>query len=215
MEDLRNYRKSYEKSELGDSGLPDLPMQLFEQWFEEADAMEREDKGEVNAMTIATIGRDGYPKSRVVLLKQFDQNGLVFFTNYKSEKGKAIAGNPHVCISFFWHWMERQVIIKGKIEKTSLQVSEEYFHQRPRGSQLGAAASQQSEVIASREALDNALNELEQKYQGKDVPRPEDWGGYVVVPVEVEFWQGRRNRMHDRIRYIFENREWKRDRLSP
>lgn len=214
MEDLTNYRRSYEKSELGDSGLPDEPMALFTKWFREAEDNNPE-AIEVNAMSISTIGRDGFPKTRVVLLKQYDTEGFVFFTNYHSEKGKAIEDNPQVCLSFFWPWMERQVIIKGVAKKTTHEVSSEYFKTRPKGSQFGAAVSHQSEVIASREVLEQRLKSLEQEYAHTEIPKPEDWGGYIIVPQQLEFWQGRRNRLHDRIRYTPYLDRWVKERLSP
>ncbi len=212
MKDLSNYRKSYEKSELIESSIPDNPLDLFTKWFHEAEEIGGTE--EVNAMTISTIGTDGFPKSRIVLLKQFTSDGFIFFTNYESEKGKSIAVNPNVCLSFFWPYAERQVIIKGFAEKTSDEVSDEYFNSRPFGSQLGALASNQSEVISSRKILEGKIKNLEIEFEGKEISRPKFWGGYIVKPVEIEFWQGRPNRLHDRIRYQIENSEWKIDRLS-
>ena len=212
--DLSNYRKSYEKKELLESTIGENPMELFQKWFHEVDSNFNE--GETNAMTISTIGLDGYPKGRVVLLKKITFEGFIFYTNYESEKGKAIKENPHVCLSFFWHQAERQVIIKGKAEKVPANMSDGYFESRPRGSQLGALASHQSEVVADREALEVALKKLEIQYEGKDVPRPDFWGGYIVRPVEIEFWQGRANRLHDRIRYrLQEDFNWHIERLYP
>lgn len=214
MEDLSNYRKSYEKSQLLENTIPEDPINLFHRWFHEI-----KDSGgadEVNAMTVATIGLDGFPKSRVVLLKKYDEEGFVFYTNYNSEKGKAIVNNPNICLSFFWHSMERQVIIKGIAEKTTEAISDNYFESRPDGSKLGAIVSPQSEVIPSREFLDDKLKSLEAKYKGKPIPRPENWGGFLVRPIEVEFWQGRPNRLHDRIRYqLHADFNWKIERLSP
>lgn len=213
MKDLSDYRKSYDKSELLENTIPDDALQLFHKWFYEAEAQEN---GEVNAMTIASIGLDGFPKSRVVLLKKFNEEGFIFYTNYHSEKGKAILQHPNVCLSFFWPISERQVIIKGIAEKTAAQVSDNYFDSRPEGSKLGAIVSNQSEIIPSRDFLDEKLKNLEKEVSGSEIKRPENWGGFLVKPVEVEFWQGRANRLHDRIRYKLETDfSWKIDRLSP
>ncbi|MBP7396808.1 pyridoxamine 5'-phosphate oxidase [Flavobacterium sp. RSSB_23] len=214
MKDLSNYRKSYDKSELLETSIPEDPINLFNRWFHEVEDFGGVD--EVNAMTVATIGLDGFPKSRVVLLKKFNEEGFVFYTNYNSQKGRAIAANPNVCLSFFWHSMERQVIIKGRAQKTSEIVSDGYFDSRPDGSKLGAIVSNQSEVIPSRSFLENNLKELERKFEGKEIPRPDFWGGFLVVPHEVEFWQGRPNRLHDRIQYVLqEDYSWSINRLSP
>ena len=214
MKDLSNYRKSYEKSELLESAIPEDPINLFHKWFHEVTDFGGVD--EVNAMTVSTIGLDGFPKSRVVLLKQYTHEGFIFYTNYNSEKGRAIAANAHVCISFFWHNLERQVIIKGIAEKTASQISDNYFDSRPTGSKLGAIVSNQSEIIASRTVLEDRLNELEKQYSDKEIQRPEFWGGFLIRPVEVEFWQGRPNRLHDRIRYqLQEDFSWTVKRLSP
>ncbi|MFV5693776.1 pyridoxamine 5'-phosphate oxidase [Flavobacterium sp. LT1R49] len=214
MSDLSNYRKSYEKSELSESNIPEDPINLFNRWFHEAEDFGANE--EVNAMTVSTIGLDGFPKSRVVLLKKFNEEGFIFYTNYNSEKGKAIANNPKVCLSFFWHTMERQVIIKGIAQKTTGAISDNYFESRPDGSKLGAIVSNQSEVVPSREYLEENLKQLEKDFDSMVIPRPEYWGGFLVTPLEVEFWQGRPNRLHDRIRYISqEDFSWKIDRLSP
>ena len=212
--DLSNYRKSYEKGELLLEGVPDNPIELFRNWFVEVDAHFNVD--ETNAMTISTLGLDGYPKNRVVLLKKYTYEGFIFYTNYNSEKGKAIAANPNVCVSFFWHAAERQIIIKGKAEKISENLSDGYFESRPRGSQLGAIVSNQSDVIANRNELETKLSELESQFKGKEIGRPKNWGGYIVKPFELEFWQGRPNRLHDRIRYqLQEDYDWKIERLAP
>ncbi|OBQ51801.1 pyridoxamine 5'-phosphate oxidase [Tamlana sp. s12] len=212
--DLSKYRKSYEKGALLLTEVPENPLELFQKWFHEVDAFFIED--ETNAMTVSTIGLDGYPKNRVVLLKKYTYEGFIFYTNYNSEKGKAIAMNPNVCLSFFWHGAERQVIIKGKAEKIAENLSDGYFESRPRGSQIGALVSNQSEVVENREVLENKLKALEDELEGKEVIRPKHWGGYLVRPVEIEFWQGRPNRLHDRIRYkLQDNYDWQIDRLSP
>ncbi len=214
MNDLSNYRKSYNKTELLESSIPEDPINLFNRWFHEV-----EDYGgdsEVNAMTVSTIGLDGFPRARVVLLKKFSEEGFIFYTNYNSEKGRAILENDKVCLSFFWHTMERQVIIKGIASKTSNTTSDNYFDSRPDGSKLGAIASNQSEVVSSRAELESNLSQLEIEFKGIPIPRPEYWGGFIVKPSEVEFWQGRPNRLHDRIRFIFQNdQSWKIDRLAP
>jgi pyridoxamine 5'-phosphate oxidase len=214
MEDLSDYRKSYEKSALLETSIPEDPINLFHKWFHELEDFGGID--EVNAMTVSTIGLDGFPKSRVVLLKKYSEEGFIFYTNYNSEKGKAITNNPNVCLSFFWHSLERQIIIKGVAEKTPTNISDGYFESRPDGSKLGAIVSNQSEVISSRAILEDKLKQLELDYQDKEIVRPEFWGGFLIKPVEVEFWQGRPNRLHDRIRYqLQEDFSWKIDRLSP
>jgi pyridoxamine 5'-phosphate oxidase len=214
MNDLSNYRKSYEKSELLENTIPEDPINLFQKWFHEV-----KDFGgveEVNAMTVSSIGLDNFPKARVVLLKHYNEEGFVFYTNYNSEKGKSILQNPNVCLSFFWHSLERQVIIKGIAEKTSAIVSDNYFASRPEGSQLGAVVSDQSEVIPDRDFLETKLKALEKQWEGKQIPRPSHWGGFLVRPISVEFWQGRPNRLHDRILFTLqEDFSWKIDRLAP
>ena len=212
--DLSNYRKTYEKQELLESNCPENPMELFRNWFLNAD--ESNAVEETNAMTIATIGNDGFPKSRVVLLKKYTWEGFIFYTNYNSEKGKAIAANNNICLSFFWPALEQQIIIKGNANILAENLSDGYFESRPDGSKLGAWASDQSAVVASKKILDQNLLEFEEKFKGKEIPRPEHWGGYLVKPISIEFWQGRPNRMHDRIRYqIQKDFSWTIERLAP
>jgi pyridoxamine 5'-phosphate oxidase len=210
---LHDYRKLYQKHELLEEEIPQDPFELFHVWIQETET--NKEVEEINTMNLSTIGLDGYPKTRVVLLKEYDREGLVFYTNYESEKGKSIEKNPKVCLSFFWPTSERQVIIKGIARKVSEGESETYFQSRPRGSQLGAWASQQSSVIPSRKYLQEKLDLLEQEYSEKDIPKPVYWGGYKVFPSEFEFWQGRPNRLHDRIYFSKEGTEWKIDRLAP
>jgi pyridoxamine 5'-phosphate oxidase len=211
--DLGDYRQSYEKGALLETSISDNPMELFQKWFYEVDTHFQ--NGETNAMTISTLGLDGYPKNRVVLLKKYTHEGFIFYTNYESEKGKAIAENPNVCLSFHWATAERQVIIKGIAEKIAKNLSDGYFESRPKGSQLGALASKQSTVIANRAVLEDKLKALELEYDTKTITRPEFWGGFIVKPIEIEFWQGRANRLHDRIRYQLQaDFSWKIERLS-
>ena len=214
MKDLSEYRKSYEKSELLESAIPDNPFDLFNIWFQEVENSKTTE--EANAMTISTVGLDGFPKSRVVLLKQYNIDGFTFYTNYESEKGKAIAQNPKVCLSFFWPSIERQVIIKGVAVKVSNKISDDYFASRPKGSQFGAVVSNQSAVILSRNVLEQKLAVLQEQFANATITRPENWGGYCVKPEAIEFWQGRLNRLHDRISYqLNDTNGWTIARLSP
>jgi len=212
--DLSNYRRNYQKIELSMKDISENPMELFQKWFFEVEKFDGD--SETNAMTIATIGADGFPKSRAVLLKKYTWEGFIFYTNYNSEKGKAIENNPNVCLSFLWNNIERQVIIKGVAEKISENLSDGYFESRPDGSKLGAWASDQSEPVPSRKYLDDRLASFEKQFKNKEITRPKNWGGFIVKPISLEFWQGRPNRMHDRIRYTLkENYDWKIERLAP
>lgn len=214
QKNLKGYRKNYKKSELLEGNISPFPLPLFTSWFEEAE--KHPEIAEVNAMSLATCGIEGFPKNRIVLLKSFGVEGFSFYTNYNSEKAKDIEENPRVCLSFFWPALERQVIIKGVALKTSEEESASYFASRPRGSQLGAWASNQSNILASRSELEEELKNIEERFQDKEVERPPNWGGYLVTPRSFEFWQGRNNRLHDRIIYEFiEKDTWERNRLAP
>ncbi|SOC81207.1 Pyridoxamine 5'-phosphate oxidase [Salinimicrobium sediminis] len=210
---LHDYRKLYQKHELLEEEIPQDPFDLFHTWLKAVE--ESREVEEINTMNLSTIGLDGFPKTRVVLLKEYDTEGFVFYTNYESEKAQAIAKDPRVCLSFFWPDSERQVLIKGMAQKTSEEESVDYFRSRPRGSQLGAWASAQSSIIPSREYLEEKMRSLEKEFEGKEIPKPVYWGGYKVIPSQFEFWQGRPSRLHDRIYYCKEDSGWKMDRLAP
>ena len=209
--DLSNYRKSYLLGELIESALPEDPLELFSDWFSNVEKIGKEI--EPNAMSLAAINSENLPISRIVLLKRFDVEGFVFYTNYNSRKGKSISVNPAVCLSFFWSSVEQQVIINGVASKISGKESDTYFNSRPMGSQLGAIISNQSETIPSRRFLENKMEKL--KLSSKKLQRPKNWGGYIVKPSSVEFWQGRNNRLHDRILYERSINGWSLRRLSP
>jgi pyridoxamine 5'-phosphate oxidase len=212
--DLGHYRKNYNRHKLTKETASNNPMELFQKWFHEAET--GSGGAEVNPMTLSTLDADGYPSNRIVLLKRFTWEGFIFYTNYNSDKGESISRHPQVCLSFFWPVMERQVIIRGKAEKIASNLYDGYFETRPKGSQLGAWASEQSAVVPTRGYLDQRLKDFEVKFEGKEVPRPPHWGGFLVRPELMEFWQGRSNRMHDRILFTLqENYEWKVDRLAP
>lgn len=211
--DLGNYRKIYDKRELLIDDVSSNPLELFQEWFQEID--EKFPEEEANAMTLSTIGTDGFPKGRVVLLKELNAEGFIFYTNYDSEKGQSILAQPNVSLSFFWHKLERQVIIKGIAKKVSAATSDAYFQSRPRGSQLGALISQQSTIV-SKTDLEQKLIDVEAALEGQTIERPDYWGGFIVNPVAFEFWQGRPNRLHDRLSYTSnDGKSWKIDRLSP
>lgn len=210
---LADLRKSYEKGTLDLHNVKDNPLQLFQTWFYEAKEADAID--EANAMSLTTLGDDGFPRARVVLLKDFSEEGFVFFTNYKSEKGKSLLKHPKVGLSFYWPSLERQIIIKGEAEKLAAEKSNQYFDSRPRGSQLGAHVSPQSEVIPDRKFLEDLQLNLEKKFENTEIPRPAHWGGILVRPHEIEFWQGRPNRLHDRICCYSDGIDWKAKRLAP
>ncbi|MDB9912197.1 pyridoxamine 5'-phosphate oxidase [Flavobacteriaceae bacterium] len=210
---LHDYRKSYEKGSLTEDTVLENPLEQFAAWF--VDAEKTPTVEEPNAMTLSTVDAQGVPKARVVLLKEFTQEGFVFYTNYTSGKAQAIAQNNKVCISFFWPSLERQIIITGMAVKISEEKSKAYFNKRPRESQLGALVSDQSTSIDSREALEEKLLDLEKHYQTKPIVKPAHWGGYLIQPTSYEFWQGRSSRLHDRIKYTKINNSWIIGRLQP
>ncbi|MDB4175679.1 pyridoxamine 5'-phosphate oxidase [Flavobacteriaceae bacterium] len=210
---LHDYRKSYEKGSLTEDTVLENPLEQFATWF--VDAEKTPTVEEPNAMTLSTVDTQGVPKARVVLLKEFTQEGFVFYTNYTSGKAQAIAQNNKVCISFFWPSLERQIIITGMAVKISQEKSIAYFNKRPRESQLGAMVSDQSTSIDSREALEEKLLDLEKQYQTKPIVKPAHWGGYLIQPTSYEFWQGRSSRLHDRIKYTKINNSWNIGRLQP
>lgn len=210
---VADLRKEYTLQGLKETDVDANPFKQFQTWFSQALQAQLP---EPNAMTVATIGSDGKPSARIVLLKDFDENGFVFYTNYDSNKGQQLAKNPWAALVFWWPELERQVRIEGPVEKVSAQESDTYFHSRPIGSQIGAWVSEQSQVISGREVLENRLQELTAKYEGQEVPRPPHWGGYRVTPKEIEFWQGRPSRLHDRLIYkLLDNSNWSIQRLSP
>lgn len=211
-ETLENLRQDYRSAQLNDNDVNKNPIKQFEKWFAEAMTAEI---FEPNAMTLATADKSGKPNARIVLLKGFDENGFSFYTNYLSQKGKELKKNPQACLVFFWGELERQVRIEGKVEKLSKEASEKYFHSRPIASQIGAIASPQSQVLSDRKQLENKFEELTAQYEGKTIPKPAHWGGYIVKPISIEFWQGRRSRLHDRIKYDLINGKWQTNRLAP
>ena len=214
MENLHHKRQVYEYSELLESQVKDNPIEQFRDWFLDAD--KHPNIAEANAMSISTIEDDDCPRTRIVLLKSYTWEGFIFYTNYQSKKGNAIEKNPKACLHFFWPALERQVMIKAELEYVSEQMSDDYFASRPRGSQLGAVVSPQSEIVPNREFLQEKLVRLEQDMKGKEILRPQHWGGYLARPYEIEFWQGRPNRLHDRIVYqLQEDYNWNISRLAP
>lgn len=211
MRILADLRQQYTMAEFSEENALDDPFEQFRVWFEDT---QKENLIEANAMCLATADALGRPDARMVLLKGID-HGFVFYTNLDSAKGKELAANPNAALCFHWKELERQVRIRGAVEPVDRAMADEYFHSRPRGSQLGAWLSRQSTVVANREELERKYREAEKEFEGREVPLPDDWGGYRVIPEEMEFWQGRRDRLHDRLRYRREGERWIRERLSP
>ena len=216
-ENLREYihsnRRDFQNEELDEQAAPKNPFKLFEKWFE---ALLKSEVMDPYAFTIATCGADNQPSARVVYMRDVTESGIVFFTNYNSQKGHDLAENPRFSANFYWPELARQVRFQGTVKKVDSTVSDEYFNSRPRESRIGAWASSQSTELVSRKELENKVRKYTQKYDGKEVPRPEYWGGYLLIPEEIEFWQGRESRLHDRLRYKkVEEDKWQLNRLSP
>ncbi|RPD40273.1 pyridoxamine 5'-phosphate oxidase [Chitinophaga barathri] len=210
---IADLRQDYRKATLNEKEVATGPVEQFSRWWQDVVQSELE---EPNAMTLASSTADGKPSARIVLLKSFDENGFLFFTNYESRKGRELAENPYVTLLFFWKELERQVRIEGTVSKAPGNISDEYFNSRPIGSRIGAMASPQSEVIPGREFLEEKVKTLEAEHLQHAPERPEHWGGYIVKPTLVEFWQGRSSRLHDRLRYTPDGAQgWKIDRLAP
>jgi pyridoxamine 5'-phosphate oxidase len=212
IETLQNLRQEYRSAALSEAEVDKDPIAQFAKWFTDALSAQL---FEPNVMTLATADKTGKPAARIVLLKGFDEQGFTFYTNYDSHKGHDLEENPRAALVFFWPALERQVRIEGMVTKTAAEVADRYFHSRPTGSQIGALASPQSSVLTDRHMLEDKVVELTQQYENKDIPRPAHWGGYVVSPVNIEFWQGRPSRLHDRIYYQLTDGQWSISRLAP
>lgn len=213
MKNIADLRQEYSSATLDIADTAASPLDQFSRWFEEA---LRAEIKEPNAFTLSTLSTQGYPRARIVLLKGFEQAGFVFYTNYNSAKAKEMALNPQVAMTFLWHDLERQVRVEGHVEKVSAETSRVYFQSRPKSSQIGAWASPQSQVIADRAVLEAEMARLAQEYAGVPVlPLPPHWGGYLIRPQRVEFWQGRRSRLHDRVQYRLEQGLWVKELLAP
>ncbi len=209
---VSDLREEYTRFGLSESDLDPDPIEQFRKWFEEA---LNADLHEPNAMTLATATPEGKPSARIVLLKGFDERGFVFYTNYEGRKAQELETNPYAALVFYWGELERQVRIEGQVVRASDEESDAYYKSRPRGSRLGAWVSEQSRPIKSRERLEEKVRELETEYEDREIPRPPFWGGYRVVPEAIEFWQGRENRLHDRLLYRYSGAKWKIERLQP
>ena len=213
MKNIADLRKEYKMQTLLESDIEINPFAQFTKWWDDALKSEID---EMNAMTLATADANAIPSARIVLLKDFSKTGFIFFTNYNSHKGNELETNPNACLVFFWKELERQVRISGQVKKVSTTESDEYFASRPEGSRIGAWASPQSSVITSREVIEVKAAAYQQEFTDGNIPRPPHWGGYIVIPAVIEFWQGRPNRLHDRIQYTLkENAVWKIERLAP
>jgi pyridoxamine 5'-phosphate oxidase len=210
--DLHKLRKEYRDEPLFQKDLPQNPIDFLKKWIEEA---VKADLPEPNAMTLATASQGGIPSARTVLLKEVEERGLIFYTDYHSRKAREIEENPRVALVFCWLELERQVVVTGKAEKLSRQESSHYFSKRPRGAQVEAWASSQGTPLSSRKVLEDRFAELKRRFEGKEIPLPDHWGGVLVVPGTLEFWSGRENRLHDRFQYQREGTKWKINRLSP
>jgi pyridoxamine 5'-phosphate oxidase len=212
MQNIADIRKDYKLQTLLEVDVSPDPFIQFGKWWEEAvnSAID-----EVNAMTLATADKNNIPSARIVLLKGYDKNGFVFFTNYQSHKGEQLLQNPNACLVFFWKELERQIRITGTVEKIRAEESDAYFSSRPAGSRIGAWASPQSSVIANRIVIEEKLKDFEQQFGDNNIPRPPHWGGYIVKPVQIEFWQGRPSRLHDRMQYTLQDGSWVIERLAP
>lgn len=209
---IADLRTDYTKYSIDEFGLKPDPIHQFEAWFNKA---QNSNVNEVNAMVLSTVSPIGIPSGRVLLLKGIEDNGFTFFSNYKSAKGSDLEQNPNACMTFFWSELEQQIRITGKVKKIDEALSVAYFNSRPRGSQISATASEQSSKIEHRDVLTNAVERLELEFERKEIPKPENWGGYILEPTQVEFWQGRSSRLHDRFLYELIDGNWQICRLAP
>ncbi|SFG72854.1 pyridoxamine 5'-phosphate oxidase [Neptunomonas qingdaonensis] len=210
--DFTQLRREYVSQGIADNSLVADPFQQFTQWFDVACQVRPDD---ATSMTLATANKQGMPSARIVLLKHFDADGFAWYTDYQSQKGQALAENPQAEILFYWYGLERQIRIQGRVEKLTVDQADIYFHQRPLGSQLSAAASEQSQPVASRQVLEERVAQLQAQFTEQEIPCPQRWGGYRLIPEKFEFWQGRENRLHDRFQYRLSDNNWIIERLQP